>query len=156
MDFKSSVKGTRELKRVFKNLPRSSARKIYMKSLREGAKLVELAAENNLKSVSDPFTGLAHRKSSITVYNLKKYKGNYRVSIQVKRGLVNTAKKDKNGQPVRVGLYLAVLEYGSQKLNRSPKSWIRKAIRENKDPAVKALLVEFNRRLPEAIEDAKR
>lgn len=156
MDFNAAITGIREVEKTFNNLPRSMQRKVYMKALRAGAAPVRIAAEANLASVSDPFTGLSRTKGAIQIYALKKYRGNYRVGIQAKRGLVNAAKKDKNGQPVRVGLYLAVLEYGSPRLNRQPRSWIRKAIREQPQAALDATAKEMARLLPEAVRDARR
>lgn len=154
MQLNTSILGVKELDATFASLPKQSERLIYRQALREGAKVVEKAAENNIRKVSKKFTGLAQRRSSITVYNLRKYKGNYRVSVQVKRGLVNQMKKDKDG-PVRVGAYLAILEYGSQKINRRPRPWIRPAIRNEKNAALEKITREFSRRLDFAVKRAR-
>lgn len=154
MQFSASISGVKELDATFTALPKQSERLVYRQSLREGAKIVEKSAENNIRKVSKKFTGLAQRRSSISVYNLKKYKGNYRVAVQVKRGLVNQMKTDKDG-PVRVGAYLAVLEYGSQKLNRRPRPWIRPAIRNEKNAALERISKEFARRLDFAVKRAR-
>jgi hypothetical protein len=63
-------------------------------------------------------------------------------------------KTDKNG-PVRVGMYLAVLEYGSVKLNRRPRPWIRPAIRSEKNAALDKISKEFSRRLDFAVKRAR-
>ena len=146
----------KDVQKTFNNLPRSLQRKVYMRALRAGARPVRDAAEANLRSVSEPFTGLSRARGSVTVYALKKYRGSYRVAVQVKRGLVNAAKKDGQGRPVRVAMYLAVLEYGSTKLGRGPRSWIRKAIRETPAEAIQVTAKEMARLLPEAVKDARR
>lgn len=154
MQFSASIRGVRELDATFAALPRQSERLVYRQSLREGAKVVEKAAENNIRKVSRQFTGLAQRRSTISIYNLRKSRGNYRVAVQVKRGLVNQMQRDKDG-PVRVGTYLAVLEYGSQKLNRRPRPWIRPAIRNEKNAALDKISKEFARRLDFAVKRAR-
>ena len=150
MELNASIAGIRELEKTFSNLPRSMQRKAYMQSLRAGAEPVKIAAQSNIQQVSRPYTGVLSQKSTLRVYNLKKYRGNYRVSVQIRRGLVNSKAKG-----VRVGLYAAVLEYGSQKLNRQPRPWIRKAIREQQAAAVSALTKEMNKRIVDALKDAK-
>lgn len=152
MDFSSRVSGIQDLDRTFKNLPRSMQRKAYRQALRAGAMPVRDAAQENIRAVSKVFSGMAQRRGTITIYNLRKYRGSFRVSVQVKRGLTNPAMVGKDG-PVRVGLYLAVLEYGKQ--GQPPRSWIRKAIRENKPQAVAALTKEMNKRMVDALIDAR-
>jgi HK97 gp10 family phage protein len=152
MDFTGSISGVQDLDRTFANLPRAMQRKAYSQALRAGAGPVRDAAQENIRIVSQPFTGLAQKRGTIRIYNLRKSRGNFRVSVQVKRGLTNPAKKSKGG-PVRVGLYLAVLEYG--KAGQPPRSWIRKAIREKKGPAVDALTKEMSKRMIDAIKDAR-
>lgn len=155
VDFVGSLTGVQNIDKVFNNLPRSMQRKAYMQALRAGAAPVRDSASNNIRSVLQPFTGLSARRGTIRIYNLRKYKGSFRVAVQVRRGLVNTRKTDGQGKPVRVGLYLAVAEYGSTKLNRAPRSWIRKAIREQKSNAISNVTKEMNKRIVEAVEDAK-
>lgn len=161
MDFGVKITGLAELDRTLGKMARSTQRKVYSRSLREGAKIVKDAASDNIRQVSKQYTGLLSKKSSIAVYNAKKYRGNYRVLVQIKRGLVNNkviVKDSKTGLkgPVRVGLYASVLEYGSSKLNRRPRPWIRKALRENENRALIAIQNEFNKRLNEAVLDARR
>lgn len=151
MDFKSNISGVQNLDKVFNNLPRSMQRKAYMQALRAGAIPVRDAARENIAAVSKPFTGVLSRKGSVVIYNYKKSRGNYRVGVQIKRNLLNNKVK---GEPVRVGLYAAVLEYGSAKLNRRPRSWIRKAIREQKERAVSSITKEMSRRMVDAVRDA--
>lgn len=161
MQVSSSISGIKAVDKVFANMPRSSQRKIYMKALRSGANVVKEAATENIRQVFNRFTGVLSKKSTLAVYNAKKYRGNFRVLVQIRRGLVNAkvnVRDSKTGMtgPVRVGLYAAVGEYGSQKLNRRPRSWIRKAIREKESPAVYNIRTEFSHRLIDAVEDAKR
>lgn len=152
MDFKSTITGIDDIDKVFANLPASTRRKANMKALRAGAKVVKSMAEENIKAVtSNEATGFL--ANNIRIYNYRKMRGNFRVGVQVKRGAVNT-KKVVNGKPVRVGLYGSVLEYG--KSNQSPRSWIRKAIREGFNKAVADITTEMNKRIVEAVTDAKR
>lgn len=143
----------KNLEKVFRELPRAMQRKAYSRSLRAGASIVRDAAKENVKAItSNEATGTL--ANNLSVYNLKKYRGWYRVGVRVKKGAVNKKKKDGQGNPVRVGLYGAVLEYG--KKGQTPKSWIRKAIRENKDNSLNAISAEMKKRMNEAIEDAKK
>lgn len=152
MDFNNSITGFKELDKTFSNLPRTTQRRAIVPALRAGAFVVRDMAAANVKAVtSGDSTGLLER--SLRVYNYKKYRGNYRVAVQVKRGLVNT-KKIVNGQPVRVGLYAAVLEYGKE--GQAPRSWIRKAIRDGQGAAVSALTKEASKRMVDAVRDARR
>lgn len=155
MEFRGSITGVEEVLRTFDRLPRSTGRKTYNRSLRAGAEIVRSQATENIKSVSDPYSGLARRLDTLRVYNLKKYKGNYRVAVHVRRGLTNPVKMDKEGKPVRVGLYLSVLEYGSQKLNRAPRPWLRKAIREKESQAASKVKSEFYKLFDDAVKDAR-
>lgn len=153
MKFDVKFNGLSEIDKIFLNMPRSSQRKIYSYALRKGAYPVKVSATNNIKSVSSPFTGLLSRQSSVAIYNLKKKRGYYRVSVQIKRKLVNV-KKVVNGSPVRVGLYASVLEYG--KKNQAPRPWLRKALRERKGDVFSSINSEFNKRLIDAIKDARK
>jgi len=155
MDFSSRITGIKELNKTLAKIPRSSQRKVYMKALRAGAKPVKDAATANIKRVSDKYTGVLALKSSVAIYNGKKRRGNYRVLVHIRRGLINKKVVAFGKKPVRVGLYASVLEYGSAKLNRRPRSWIRKSIREEKGAAVDALRREFSTRLDEAVKDAR-
>lgn len=154
MDFQGKVTGEKQVLRVMQNMPRSSQRKIYMQSLRDGAKVVREAATRNLRQQIDNFTGVAARAGTVRVYNLKKLRGNFRVSVNVKKGLLNTQVKDKDGAPVRVGLYLSVLEYGSVKLKRRPRPWIRPALTNNKYIAISLVRKGVASRLNDALKDA--
>jgi HK97 gp10 family phage protein len=148
MKFDVDIIGVKDLDRVFNNLPRSMQRKAYMQALRAGAEPVKSAAQANIQQVSRPYTGVLSRKSTLRIYNLRKYRGNYRVSVQIRRGLINTKAKG-----VRVGLYAAVLEYG--KKGQPPRPWIRKAIREQQAAAISALTTEMNKRIVDALKDAR-
>lgn len=152
MDITADIVGVADLDNFFKEMPRSTQRKVIMPSLRAGAKEVRQRAEDNLKAVVSPdSTGVGER--NIRVYTARKYRGNYRVTVQVRRGAVNKY-KIVNGEPVRVGLYLSVLEYGKQ--GQAPRSWIRKAAREGTSDALNATTAEFNKRLVEAVNEAKK
>lgn len=155
MEFKSGLTGLEDLLGVFQNLPRSSQRKAYYPSLRAGGEVVKSAATRNLKSVSEPFTGLATKLNSLRVYNLKKYRGSFRVAVQARRGLVNPAKRNRDGEPARLGMYLAVMEYGSQKLNRIPRPWIRPAIKSERLQAVEEVRKTFASKIDDILKDAR-
>jgi hypothetical protein len=109
MKYEAKVTGAKELDNTFMRLPRAMQRKAYYPSLRAGGEIVRKRATQNIRAVSEPFSGLARRENTLRVYNLKKFRGNFRVAIQARRGLVNAVKKDKEGKPVRVGMYIAVL-----------------------------------------------
>lgn len=156
MKFTGRIEGVEKLVKTLGNMPRSSQRKAYMKALRAGAKPLKEASTINIKQVSDKYTGVLALKSSVAIYNAKKYRGSYRVLVQIRRGLFNTKVQDKDGNPIRVGLYASVLEYGSPKLNRRPRSWIRKAYRENEEFAKNEIRLEFSKRVVEIVADAKR
>lgn len=148
----ANITGLTELDKTFSRMPRSTQRRAYTAALRAGAAIVRNLAEKNLKSAANKgyATGTAER--SLRIYALKKYRGNFRVAVQVKKGMVNT-KKIVNGKPVRVGLYVSVLEYG--KSGQAPQSWIRKAIREGRNAAVSALTKEMGIRIESAVKDAR-
>ncbi len=148
----AKITGIDEVIKTLRNLPGATQRKVIMPSLRKGGNVVKKLAVSNIKSlVSNEATGTAAR--SISVYNLKKKGGNYRVGVQIKKGAVNSQKL-VNGKPVRVGLYMAVFEYG--KKNQSPRSWIRKAAREGVVPATNAVRQEFSKRIDLAVKDARK
>lgn len=151
----ADVKGMDALLKTFNNLPRGMRRKAYMQALRAGAVPVRDAARDNIKAVSEPFTGLSRRNGTVRIYNLKRLRGAFRVAVMVRRGLVNEKVKDKDGKPVRVGMYLAVLEYGSQKLNRAPRPWIRNAAKQNQLKALSKTQSELYKRIDDALKDAK-
>lgn len=144
--------GIKEVKRLFSNLPKSSAKKAYKKSLRAGGTVIRKLAANKVKSiVSNEATHTLER--GLAVYNLKPRNGNFRVAVQVKRGLVNT-KKIVNGEPVRVGLYASVLEYG--KKGQPAKSWLRSAAREGTSAALAAVELAFYSVLQQTVDDARK
>lgn len=139
--------------KLFLNLPRTTQRRAYMPALRAGGFVIRDMAVENVKSVATRGYATGTLEKNIRVYSYKKYRGNFRVGVQIKRGAVNQ-KKIVNGKPVRIGLYGSVLEYG--KKNQAPQSWIRKAIREGKSPSYNAILKEFNKRLIDAVREAQR
>lgn len=145
------VTGLTEVEKVFFNLPTATAKKAYVPALKAGGRVIRKRASNNVKSiVSNAATGTLSR--GLAVYKLKNLNGNFRVGVKVRKGLVNKLKIVK-GEPVRVGLYGSVLEYGKQ--GQPPRSWLRKAAREGKDEAMQAVAAEMSKRMPEVIKDAK-
>lgn len=146
----------REIEQALRDLPRAMQRRVYRQSLRAGAVPVRNAARANIRSEYKEFSGLASRANTVVAYNLKNFRGYMRVAVQIRRGLTNAVKRDKDGNPVRVGMYMAVGEYGSSKLNRRPRSWIRKARREREGAAVSAIQKELNERLEDALKDVRR
>lgn len=153
MDLKVNVKGLKELEAALQALPRVMRTKVHYNSLMAGAGVVRDAASENISRVtSDEASGVLAK--NIRVYRLKKKRGWYRVAVRVRKGAVNARKRDGEGKPVRVGLYGSVLEYG--KKNQAPRSWIRKAIKEEKGVATARVISEMRKRIPQAVEDAKR
>lgn len=145
------ITGLTEVEKVFLNLPKSTAKKAYKPALRAGAKVIRKLAASNVKSiVSNDSTHTLER--GLAVYILKPVNGNYRAAVMVRRGLVNKL-KIVNGQPVRVGLYASVLEYGKE--GQPPRSWIRKAAREGTEAALSAITTEMDKRMEDAVKDAK-
>lgn len=152
MEFNPDISLGRDLDKVFINLPRTLQRSAYRQALRAGASVVRDAAEANLKAVATEGYATGYAAKQLRVYNLRKRNGNFRVAVQVRKGAVNV-KKIVNGEPVRVGLYVSVLEYGKE--NQPPRSWIRKAIREEKSQAIDALTRQMSIGMIKAIEEAK-
>lgn len=124
-----------------------------MTSLRAGGQIVRRNAEANFKAAATAGYATHTAEKNIRVYSLRKYRGNYRVGVQIRRGAVNK-KKIVNGKPVRIGLYASVLEYG--KHNQPPRSWIRKAIRESSHQVYIEVAREFRLGLTQAVLEAKR
>lgn len=151
MQFSSSINGIRELELTFNNIPRQS-RRVYMTALRAGGTVVRKNAEKNLKAVATAGYATGTAEKNIRVYSLRKYRGNYRVGVQIRRGAVNR-KKIVNGSPVRIGLYASVLEYG--KKNQPPRSWIRKAIRESNHDVYVEVAREFRIGMVQAIQNSR-
>ena len=145
------IEGVAKVEQVFKNMPRSTARRVSMQALRAGGTIVREAAQTNISTVSKPYTGFLSRRGAVALYNYRKYRGAFRVGVQIRRGYMNT-RKLVNGEPVRVGLYASVLEYG--KKNQAPRSWIRRAITEKESEARAAILKEVSNRLEQAVKEA--
>lgn len=151
MTISVSMSGVKDVEKVFRNMPKSTQNKVMRQSLRAGAKIVRNAAKENVRAlVSDEATGMLAR--SIAVYSARKKRGMLRFMVMIRRGAVNT-KKLVNGAPVRIGLYAAVLEYGKQ--GQPPRSWIRKAVRDNVQAVLAVVLQESKQRMDDAVKDAK-
>lgn len=151
MEISAEVK-MEKLFKTFSKLPASIQKKALKRALSKGAGVVKKAAIANVKSiVSSEATGTLAK--SIQIASMKKYNGRLRYAVRIKPKAVNQLKKDKDGKPVRVGLYGAVLEYGKE--NQPPRSWLRKAARENTNQALQAISSEARSRMEDAIKDAK-
>lgn len=148
MEISANITGVKEVEKVFRKLPASSQNKAFRPALRKGGYVVRDQARKNVKAVvSNEATGLLER--NLRVYSLRKLRGNLRVGVQVKRGLVSR-------KGVRVGLYAAVLEYGRNDGTQPPRSWIRKAIRETPSKVLQVTKDEVYKRMPDVVRDAKR
>lgn len=144
------ITGADGVQKVFTNLPRSTAKKCHMQALRAGGKVVKRNAVKRLKAqVSPESTGVLEK--GLTVYSLKKIRGQYRVGVAVKRGLVNQQKLIR-GEPVRVGLYASVLEFR----DGGKFAYMRPAAKESVNEVLNVMTSEISRRLNSAVEDAKR
>lgn len=153
MLFESNISGDKELLATFQKLPRTTRTAAVRPALREGASLISKMAAVNVKIIATKGYSTATLEKNIRYYNLKDLRGMSRVAVQVRRKAVNTM-KIVNGQPVRIGLYASVLEYG--KKNQAPVSWIRKAAREGAEPATNIILKGIEKRMSDAIEKAKK
>lgn len=153
MELKTTISGEKELLATFHKLPRTTRTRVVRPALREGAAYIRNLAEKNVKAVAIRGYATGTLEKNIRFYNLKDFRGMARVAVTVRRGAVNQHKIIK-GEPVRVGLYAAVLEYG--KKNQPPQSWIRKSAREGKDPAVAIITVAVGKRIDSAVNEAKR
>lgn len=152
MQFSSKISGVDNLDKTFAALPSATRRKASIPAMRKAAFIIRDMARINVKAItSDESTGIL--ENNLRVYTLRKYQGNLRVGVMVKKGLTNQYKIIR-GEPVRVGLYAAVLEYG--KAGQAPRSWIRKAIREGEVSSVAVLTTEMNKNMLYAVIEAKR
>lgn len=126
------ITGMDQVLKTLAALPAAMRRKAMRQALRAGARVLMRRASANVAAVvSNEATGTLAK--NLTVRSLRIYKGRLRYAVQIKPKAVNR-KKTVKGQPVRVGLYGSVLEYG--KKNQPPRSWLRKAAREGKDEAL--------------------
>lgn len=147
MDSSIKITGLEDVRKALGNLPRSTRNKMMRPALRRGAAVVRDAASANVKAIANQGYATGLLAKSLRVYSLRAYYGMLRVAVMVRRGLVTS-------KGVRVGLYAAVLEYGKE--NQPPRSWLRKAAREQKDVSLRAISQEASKRLPDAVKDAKK
>ena len=148
------VQGLKETEAALMKLPQKFRTAAGQKALIAGARVIQKAAVNNLKSItsaSKVATGVL--ANGIRVYRMRKKRGMLRVGVMVQKKLVNKRKIVK-GEPVRVGLYASVLEYG--KANQPPRSWLRTASENNADQTLSVVKGVLSENLAEAIEKAKR
>ena len=149
----AKVTGVSELQATFRRLPESTQRKAMRPALRKGALVVRDAVKANLAAnIKDDSSGLAVK--SVIAYSMKKLNGFLRYGVAIRKGVVNPRKKDKSGAPVRVGLYVSVLEYGKE--GQPPRSSFRKAAAEKTQEVLAAVEKEANTRMDSAIKDAKK
>lgn len=154
MQITAKIVGLDKLERTFRALPLATQNKASKAALREGAKVIRADAQQNIAAItagSKQSTGVGQK--GIAVYNFKKKRGMLRVGVMVRKGLVNK-KKIINGVPVRVGLYLSVLEYG--KRNQPPRSWLRKAAKNKASLAYSTVERVLGQKMDDAVEAAKR
>lgn len=154
MQIKTTVSGLRETEEAMRRLPQKYLTIAGQSALIAGARIIQKAASENIKSIagaSKKATGVL--AGGIRVYRMKKKRGRLRVGVMVQKGLVNK-KKIVKGEPVRVGLYASVLEYG--KANQPPRSWLRKASDNNESAVFSAVKGVLTEKLAEAVEKAKR
>ena len=154
MQIKTTVSGLRETEEALRKLPQKYRTVAGQSALIAGARIIQKAAASNVKAIvgaSKVATGTL--ANGIRVYRMKKKRGMLRVGVMVQKGLVNK-KKIVKGEPVRVGLYASVLEYG--KANQPPRSWLRKASENNESAVFSAVKGVLTERLAEAIEKAKK
>lgn len=154
MEVKTSVKGLRETEEAMRKLPQKYRTIAGQSALIAGAQIIRKAASENVKSItsaSKVATGTL--ANGIRVYRMKKKRGMLRVGVMVQKGLVNK-KKIVKGEPVRVGLYASVLEYG--KANQPPRSWLRSAADSNAQAAFSEVKGVLAKKLNEAVERAKK
>lgn len=145
MDFGIETRGFDKLLKTFSNLPRSMRRKALRPALRKGANIVKKAASENVQAVtSDEATGLLSR--SLETRSAKPFRGSLRMLVRIKANVFSE-------KGTRVGLYGSVLEYGKE--NQPPRSWMRKAARENTSEVLEAVRAEVQTRIPEVIKDAQ-
>jgi HK97 gp10 family phage protein len=153
MNLTNRITGLEDVLKVFRKLPKSMQSKAYRASLKEGAEIIKNMASENVKAIATKGYATGTLEKNIRSYSGRKYRGNFRALVQVRRKAVNS-KKLVNGQPVRLGLYASVLEYG--KRGHAPQSWIRKAIREGEGQAFNAIRSGISKRMFEVLRDAKR
>ena len=143
-----NITGTEELVKAMENLPPVLRKKLLIRAMRKGGRVVKDKAVqkiNEITSESEVSKGLLAK--SIVIRKLKNVNGNLRVAISI------AAKKfAQNG--ARVGLYGSVLELGKE--NQKPQPFMQPAIKESPGQALSAITKEIKDGLPKAIEEAKR
>lgn len=152
MEFAGKISGDDAVAKVLQGLPRTMARKVYMKAMRKAAEEIKDNVKERIISDTKNPDGTGVLRNALAVYNYRKLRGSYRVGVQIKRKLVNK-KKIVNGEPVRVGLYAAVREYG--KANQAPAPSFRMGITDSKSGAVAILVREIKANLGQALRDAR-
>lgn len=147
MRIETKVTGLTDVQRTLIALPKATRNKAMRPAMRRGAAVVRDAAAENLKAVADKGYATGLSAKSLRVYSMKMVRGMLRVGVMVKRGLVNA-------RGVRVGLYVSVLEYGKE--DQPPRSWARKAAREKPAAALAVITEETKKRIPAAVNEAKK
>lgn len=153
MKFGSKITGLEGVAKTLQNMPRVTARRIIMPSLRAGAGVIKAQAEANVRIAATAGYATGGLEKNIRFYNYRKYRGRYRVGVQVRRKAVSAYKIVK-GQAVRMGLYAAVLDYG--KKGQPPTGWLRGAIRGKMQDAVAKVVSTLKSGLPAVVNEAKK
>ena len=153
MQIASIVTGSKEVEELMRKMPNALRNKAGVRALAAGAFVVKKAAIQNIKSAttdSKVMTGTL--ASGLRIYKMKPKRGMLRVGVMVKKGLVNK-KKIVKGQPVRVGLYASVLDYG--KANQPPTGWLRSAASQNTAEAYSRVETVLKENIDKIIEAAR-
>lgn len=146
------ISGIGDLERMFSRLPSSTQRRAIQPSMRQAMNIVKELAVANVKLYAvDRVSGTLSR--SLQVAMLPKYQGQQRMAVRVRPGAVNKTRLI-NGEPVRVGLYAAVLQYGKE--GQPPRPWMTNAIAKGRTPASEKFRREMAKRMPLAVEEARR
>ena len=153
MRFNARIEGINELNESLKILPIKMRRNLYYKALAKGSTAIKLIAERNVKAVTSSEAS-GYLAKNIRVYRLKKKRGWYRSGVMIRRKAVNKRKRDGKGQPVRVGLYGSVLEFG--KSNQIPRPWLRTAKETGELTARSEITRYIKSNLPKLINESRR
>ena len=153
MQLSSAITGDKEVEQLMRRMPNAMRDKAGHRALAAGAFVIKKAAIQNIKAAtsgSKDATGTL--ESGLRIYKMKKRRGMLRVGVMVKKGLVNK-KKIVKGQPVRVGLYASVLDYG--KANQPPTGWLRSAAKQNTGEAYSRVEAVLKENIDKIIEAAR-
>lgn len=141
-----------QLLRTFERLPLAMRKKVAVKAMRAGAKVVVKKAVANIRSMeSSEASGVMAK--SVQAAKFRDKNGMIRFGVRIKPKAVNARKKDRDGKPVRVGLYASVFNWG--KKGQPGRPWLTNAAKASPAEVVSAAREEFDRGLNEAVQDAR-